>query len=126
MLYEKPSTRTMDEIEAALREVAALHQFGVLHVHDLQRKLREKGIDMPRQVRVFEVCNPFQAKQVLDANPAIANALPCRIAVYEKDGRLIVSTLLPTLLIGMFGNNELLPVAAEVEAVVKAMVDAAA
>ncbi|MBI4890549.1 MAG: DUF302 domain-containing protein [Acidobacteria bacterium] len=126
MLYEKSSTKTMEEIGSALRESAAAHKFGVLHVHDLQQKMREKGVEMERQVCVFEVCNPAQAKIVVEANPAISNALPCRIAVYEKDGRLVVSTMLPTMLIGMFGTEELQPVAAEVEAVLKAMVDAAA
>jgi uncharacterized protein (DUF302 family) len=126
MLYEKPSDKSMPEIELALRDSAARYKFGVLHVHDLRAKLREKGVEMSTQCQVFEVCNPHQAKRVLDANPSMSSALPCRISVYEKEGRLILSTILPTAIMGMFATPELAPAAEEVEAAIKKIIDESA
>ena len=126
MLYEKTSKKTMGEIAAALAESAARHKFGIVHVHDLRQTMRNKGVEFGRQCHVFEVCNPHQAKKVLEANGAVSTALPCRISVYETEAGLTLSTILPTAVMGMFGNPELAPVAEEVEQVIKAMIDEAA
>ena len=126
MLYEKPTAKTIEELEAALRESAARHKFGVLAVLDLQKTMQSKGVDYPRQVAVFEVCNPHQASRALEANPAVSTMLPCRISVYEKDGRLTVATALPASFMAMFGSPALESVGADVEFVLKAMIDEAA
>jgi len=126
MLIEFATGKTIEELDHALREAAARHKFGVLAMHDLQATMQSKGADYGHACRVYEVCNPFHAKRVLDTNPAISTALPCRISVYEQDGQLRVSTLQPTLLIQMYGNPELAPVAQEVEQSMSAMMREAA
>lgn len=126
MLYEKLSQKSLPEIELALRDSAARHHFGVILVHDLQKIMRSKGVDFPRQCSVFEVCNPEQARRVLDAHGAMASLLPCRIAAYETADGLMLSTVLPGEMIRQFNAPDLEPVASEVEAVLQAMIDAAA
>jgi uncharacterized protein (DUF302 family) len=61
----------------------------------------------------------------LEADISIANALPCRIAVYEQDGKVKISTLRPTAVLGMFGRPELEPVAQEVEETLLRIIDTA-
>lgn len=126
MLYEVLSKKSLEELDAALHEAAARHQFGILAVHDLQATMKNKGVDFAKRVLVYEVCNPHQAKAALEANGAVSTALPCRISVYETAEGLKVATLLPTELMKLFGSPELEPVAAEVERVVKAMVNESA
>lgn len=126
MLYEVLSKKPLDELDAALHAAAARHQFGILTVHDLQATMKKKGVDFAKRVLVYEVCNPHQAKAVLEANGAVSTALPCRISVYESAGGYKVATLLPTELMKLFGSPELEPAAAEVERVVKAMIDESA
>ena len=79
MLYQIKSSKSLNEIERGLRESAVRHQFGVIAVHDLQETLKKKGVDLTMECRIYEVCNPVQAKKVLDADGAISTALPCRI-----------------------------------------------
>jgi len=126
MLYERSSTKTFDQIDQALRDSAARHKFGVLAVHDLQQTMRNKGVEFPKKVMVYEVCNPKEASEVLTANGAISTALPCRISVYEAEGGVRLATLLPTALIGLFGEPSLEPVAQRVEQTLKEMMDEAA
>ena len=45
MLYEKLSSKSMAEIDLALRAEAGLHRFGVLHVHDLQQTMKSKDVE---------------------------------------------------------------------------------
>ena len=55
---------------------------------------------------------------------SIANALPCRICVYEQDGRVFVSTIRPTFMLDLFHNKELAGVAREVEDTMIRIIDA--
>ena len=68
-----------------------------------------------RECRIFEVCNPYQAKRVLEKDLSISTALPCRISAFEEGGRIRLATLRPTVLLSMFNAPDLEPVAKEVE-----------
>jgi uncharacterized protein (DUF302 family) len=127
MLYEVKSGRSLNDIDEALRAAAAERKFGVLTVHNLEETMRNKGVEFNGTCLIYEVCNPHQAKKVLEANGAVSTALPCRISVYaDKSGGYRIATLLPTALMKMFGSAELEPVAAEVEHVMKEIIQAAA
>lgn len=125
MLYVKTAKGTVDQTAQKLTTAVAAHKFGVLGVHDLKEKMVAKGVAFGPECRVFEVCNPHQAKKVLESNMAVANALPCRICVYEEHGQTRVSTLRPTALLALFGSNDLQDVAREVEAAITQMIDEA-
>ncbi len=126
MIFEVSSTKSLDEIGRALQEAAARHKFGVIAVHDLKAKMKEKGVDFAGECMIYEVCNPQQAKKVLEANGAVSTALPCRISVYGSGTTHVLATILPTALMKLFSSPELDPVAQEVEDVVVAMMKEAA
>jgi uncharacterized protein (DUF302 family) len=121
MIFELSSSKTLDQIGQGLQESAARHKFGVIAVHDLKETMRKKGVDFAGECMIYEVCNPHQAKKVLEANGAVSTALPCRISVYRSGNVYKLATMLPTVMMKMFGSPELEPVAREVEEVVTAM-----
>ncbi|MCX5770785.1 MAG: DUF302 domain-containing protein [Candidatus Hydrogenedentes bacterium] len=125
MLYARQSENTLDQVIKKLEAAVAAHKFGILGVHDLKEKMAAKGVAFDHECRVFEVCNPIQAKKVLDADMSIANALPCRVCVYEQGGKICVSTIKPTFMLSLFHNDKLQDVAKEVEATIIAIIDAA-
>ncbi len=125
MLFEVASKKSMEEIEKGLEASAAKHQFGIMTVHDLKETMDKKGVEFAGECKIFEVCNPQQAKKVLEENPAVSTALPCRISVYRSGDGYRISTLLPTALMEMFDSPGLAPVAAEVESAMKAMMEEA-
>jgi uncharacterized protein (DUF302 family) len=106
-------------------QAAADNRFGVLGTHDLKQKMADKGVSFGPHCRILEVCNPQQARLVLEANPGISTALPCRIAVFERQGKTVVSTLKPTELLSLFGNPDLHPIAQGAESAIIRMIDAA-
>lgn len=127
MLLTVHSKKTLPEIEQALHESAARHKFGILTTHDLRETMNKKGVEFHSDVRIYEVCNPQQAKKVLEANGAVSTALPCRISVYQApEGGYNLATLQPTVLMQMFGSPALGPVAQEVEQVLQEMMADAA
>ena len=87
----------------------------------------KKGVEFARECLIFEVCQPLQAKKVLDQNMSVSTALPCRISIYEDGGKTMLATLKPTVLLALFNVPQLKQVAQEVEdPIVKIMNVAAA
>ena len=125
MLYVREASGSVDEVITKLEEAAAANQFGVLGVHNLKQKMNAKGVAFGPECRIVEVCNPKKAKSVLETDMSISNALPCRISIYEEGGKVKVSTLRPTAILGLFGRPELEPVAKEVEETMIRIIDAA-
>jgi uncharacterized protein (DUF302 family) len=127
MLSALETTKPIDAVRDDLTKACANHKFGVLGVHDLKAKMKEKGVDFAGECLIFEVCNPQQAKKVLEANPDISAALPCRISVYRTaGGKTKIATLKPTELISVFGTKQLQSVAREVEQTLEAIMKEAA
>jgi uncharacterized protein (DUF302 family) len=126
MLYRVSSDKSLAEVAQGLEAAAQKYKFGILGVHDLQARLREKGVEFDRECQIFEVCNPHQAKKVLEANADVSTALPCRISVYRQGAEVILATLRPTALIGMFQIPGLRGVAEEVEEILVKMMQEAA
>jgi uncharacterized protein (DUF302 family) len=49
-----------------------------------QRDNGEEGVDFSRECLIFEVCQPQQAKKVLEENMSISTMRPCRISLYDE------------------------------------------
>ncbi len=127
MLIVVDSDKPLERLCEALPQACADHAFGVLGTHDLKAKMKEKGVAFAGECRIFEVCNPKAAKQALEAEPLLATALPCRIAVYPAGaGKTRLATIRPTALTGLFSAHGLQPVAAEIEKALEAILNDAA
>jgi uncharacterized protein (DUF302 family) len=126
MLYRIDSSKSLAQVASDLEAAAQKHKFGVLAVHDLKAKMKEKGVEFERDCLLYEVCNPQQAKKVLEANAEISTALPCRIAVYCEGAGVTLATLRPTALLEIFQAPGLRAVAEEVEKSIIAMMQEAA
>ncbi len=125
MLYERETTGTVAQVSEKLEAAAAANKFGVLGTHDLKERMAAKGVQFGPECRIIEVCNPHQAKLVLERNMAISTAMPCRISVYQAGPRVRVAMIRPTAALGMFGNPDLEPVARDVENTMIRIIDAA-
>ncbi len=115
MLFEIESAKMIDQVCHDLEKAVVEYNFGVMTVHNLKETMKKKGVEFDRECRIFEVCNPHQAKRVLEKNMEISTALPCRISVFTDAGKVKLATLKPTALVAQFNVPELQTVAKEVE-----------
>jgi uncharacterized protein (DUF302 family) len=126
MYYIVETAKPFEQAAADLQDAVTRNGFGVLHVHDLGATLRSKGIAFDQQCKVFEVCNPGQAAQVLSADMRLNMALPCRISVFTDKGRTKIGLIRPgQMLADLSQDPAIVQVAAEVEASTIRMVDEA-
>jgi uncharacterized protein (DUF302 family) len=120
---DKSVSRATVDLETAVKK----HGFGVLHVHDLKQTLANKGFTLPSECRIYEICQPAQALKVLTADMNLNMALPCRVSVYEQNGRTRIGTIRPTEMLGLLSEDSALAaIAHEVDTTIEAIIDEAA
>ena len=126
MLLKVSTDKTVSNTASALQAAVQANHFGVMQVHNLKETMIKKGVDFDRECLIFEVCQPQQAKRVLEENMSVSTALPCRISIYEEGGKTILATLKPTVLLAMFNTPQLKEVAQEEEATIAKIMEEAA
>ena len=127
--YEVMVNKSFDDAIVSLKDSLSKHSFGVLWELNFKDKLREKGLSFESNFKILEVCNPKQAKEVLDKHLEVGYFLPCKIVVYEKNNSVYMGMIKPSELIALTvkeGSAETLQIAEDVEKVLKAAIDMAA
>lgn len=124
MKYIVTSEKSVDEVCQAMETAVPDHKFGIVGVHDLKATMAKKEVAFDEEVRVFEVCNPHKAKAVLEIDPDLSIALPCRISVYSDKGVTKIGMVEPVkLLQALNPDHELVEVASDVENASKAIIE---
>ena len=126
MLVTMSTDKSVTEAAAALEAAVTANHFGVMQVHNLKETMARKGIEFAHECLIFEVCQPQQAKKVLEQNMSVSTGLPCRISIYEEGGKTVLATLKPTVLLAMFNAPNLAEAAAEVESTILKIMEEAA
>lgn len=115
MLHKVQSKKSFEKAISDLKESLSNYKFGVLWELNFKDKLQEKGVDFDYDYVILEVCNPLQAKSVLEKNLDVGFFLPCKLVVYEQSGEVIIGMMKPKEFIRKFDDEELTVVAAQVE-----------
>ena len=115
--FTDAAERVRDELKA--------EGFGILCEIDVQATLKEKLDVDGEPYLILGACNPPLAHQALEAEPDLGTLLPCNVVVYRRDGTTHVSAIDAERMLSIVGNDELLPVAAEVRRRLAAVVERA-
>src|SRR5512145_2270831 len=106
LAYLKTSEKPFEALVTALEEAAVKRNFRVLHKHNIQATLAEKGFELSPYT-VIEVCNSGFAHKILTKEKTVGMMLPCRIAVYEDAGVKNVLLMRPSLISEMMPGADL-------------------
>ncbi|GAB6138397.1 DUF302 domain-containing protein [Halanaerobaculum tunisiense] len=113
--YTVETDKEIEEAISSLKKKLKSENFGVLWEFDIKDKLQEKGLDFDQEYHVLEVCNPKEAKKVLNYNQLTGYFLPCKIVIYEDSGTTKVGLPKPTSLIGLANDSSLTEIAEDIE-----------
>ena len=112
--YKKKTSKKFDETVARIEELTASKQFRVLHVHDVQATLAEKGLERG-PMKIVEICSAKFAHRALGLNHDVGLFMPCKINVYTENGETVVSAMRPSMISEFFAEKELKELADEVD-----------
>jgi uncharacterized protein (DUF302 family) len=112
-----PYEVALERITAALQEQG----FGVLTSIDVQQTLKKKLDRDFRRYVILGACNPHLADRALHAELEIGLLLPCNVVVYEREpGTSTVAAMAPLPAMGLIGNPDVVAVAKEADARLRA------
>jgi uncharacterized protein (DUF302 family) len=113
--YTVITDKSIDVAIHSLEESLKQEKFGVLWIFDIKEKLQEKGLEFLKEFKVLEVCNPVEAQRVLNQNEMAGYFLPCKIVVYEHEGKTKIGMPRPTSLISLLNDEEMKTFAKDIE-----------
>lgn len=125
VFYEKETGKSLQAAIHSLTENLKSGGFGVLWQLNFKDKLAEKGLEFKDDFVVLEVCNPKQAKEVLEHNIHIGYVLPCKMVVRSEGDKTYIGMTNPEILIGLFDSPELMGVAKQVAGTLRKAIEAA-
>jgi uncharacterized protein (DUF302 family) len=118
---QQPFAETVERVRDELKQEG----FGVLCEIDVQATLKEKlGVDGEPYL-ILGACNPPLAHRALEAEPDLGTLLPCNVIVYRRAGETHISAVDAEQMLSIVGNNELVPIAADVRRRLAAVVERA-
>ncbi|MDP2684348.1 MAG: DUF302 domain-containing protein [bacterium] len=96
----------------------------VLHVHDVQKTLAEKGFQK-KPFKIVEFCSAKYASEFLEADIKIGLCLPCKINVYEKENEIFISGMRPIILSQLFSDVDLGEKPKEIDKIIQSIINCA-
>jgi uncharacterized protein (DUF302 family) len=112
-----------DEAVTRVREALTSEGFGVIAEIDVRKTMKEKlGVD-GRPYVILGACRPQSAHAALGVEPDVGLLLPCNVVVYETDSGTRVAAVNAGAMLGMVGNEELGPIADDIQARLGRVID---
>ncbi len=97
--YKKILDMSFEEALDEVRLVFAESGFWVVSNVDVTSKVQEKIDPSFPKYNIFWVCNPELGYKYMQEDMDLWVFMPCSVAIYEQDGRVVVSVWLPDAMI---------------------------
>lgn len=120
--YTVVTEKSFDQAVEAVEKETKTAGFRVLYIHDVTATLKEKELEI-EPYKIIEICNAKSAYSVLKADPKIGLCLPCKINVYQKDGKIYISGMRPIVLPQFFPQANLGNLPTEVDTIIRGIID---
>jgi len=98
MKYVIETDKNLEEACLSLEKTIDSSDFGILHMHNMEETMQNKGVILGESCCVYEICNPHLAKKVLDIDMSANMLLPCRVSVYTEKGKTKIGMVNPSSL----------------------------
>jgi len=120
--YTVATAKNFNSVVESVEGEIAKAGMRVLHIHDVQKTLAEKGFERD-PFKIVEFCNAKYANDFLNADIKIGLCLPCKINVYVKDGQTFISGMRPIILSQFFPNADLGEKPKEIDQIIRNIID---
>ncbi len=121
--YKRQVNLPYDKAVAKVREELGKEGFGVLTEVDVKATLKKKLNAEFDDYIILGACNPPFAYQALQVVKDVGLMMPCNVVVFADKGQTFVEAVTPTVLMNLIQNENLRPVAEQIEAKLKKVVD---
>ncbi|MDP2846154.1 MAG: DUF302 domain-containing protein [Candidatus Methanoperedens sp.] len=125
--YSKETKLNVKSAVEKLTKDLTDNKWGVLSLIDVKKILAEKLKIEYTDYVILDVCNPGLAHSGISINKQAGLILPCKIAVYDENGKTRISLYKPTIALStassLAGYDKLSKLAIEAEESLKKIID---
>ena len=119
--YIVETNKSFDDAVVSVLKAVEQKGWALFQIYDVKERLAAKGFNQ-KPLKIIEICSGKYANQFLNKNRLISLCMPCKINVLEKNGKVKIVGMKPTIISKFFPevNQE---EAKEVEKDLKEIVD---
>ncbi|MDF1518616.1 MAG: DUF302 domain-containing protein [Lutibacter sp.] len=99
------SKQPIETIAQEVSKECENHKFALLQTYVYHDIVKEKGFPIKRKVFIYEICQAKTAALMLTSNPEFSIFMPCKIALYEDEGKTIISTMNMEIMLNAVKSN---------------------
>lgn len=105
MMTENESKFNFEQTDSIFQAAVKNQGWSISTVHDFQKTMKKFNNDVAA-VKVYELCHPDHASKILKNDNArkVSSLMPCRVSIYEKGDKVIVSRMNTGLISKVFGG----------------------
>ncbi|MEK6979364.1 MAG: DUF302 domain-containing protein [Candidatus Micrarchaeota archaeon] len=104
-IFSKITEKLFDDAVVSVMKNIEKKSWAIFAVYDIRERLAAKGFSHGN-MKIIEFCSAKNADMVLTKNPFISICMPCRISVFETDGKTIISSMKPLAMGSFFKGIE--------------------
>ena len=123
--YNVNTDRAFTDVVKDVEKLAGEHNFRILHVHDVQATLAEKGFKR-EPLKIMEICNSKFAHEALQKDITVSLFMPCKINVYTEGGKTKIKAMRPAAIAEFLPEAGLAELARGVDKIIVDIVDRSA
>ena len=95
----------IEKIAKRVPEAFEKHHFALLQTYVYHEIVESKGFPIKRKVYIYEICQAKTAAKMLTDYPHFSIFMPCILAVYEENGKTVISTMNMEMMLNAVSSN---------------------
>ncbi|MBS3099194.1 DUF302 domain-containing protein [Candidatus Pacearchaeota archaeon] len=119
--YIVETEKSFDEAVVSVLKAVESQGWTLFNVYDMRERLAAKGFEQ-KPLKIIEFCSGKYANSFLKKNKLISLCMPCKINVFEENGKVKIVGMKPTIMSEFFKEIKK-EEAEEVEKVIKEIIN---
>jgi len=119
--YIVETEKKFDEAVISVLKEVEKKGWNLFNIYDVKERLAAKGFEQ-KPLKIIEICSGKHANNFLNKNKLISLCMPCKINIFEENGKIKIVGMKPTIMSKFFKEIKK-EEAEEVEKDIKEIID---
>ena len=99
--YIVETEKKFDEAVISVLKEVEKKGWNLFNIYDVKERLAAKGFEQ-KPLKIIEICSGEHANNFLNKNKLISLCMPCKINIFEENGKIKIVGMKPTIMSKFF------------------------
>jgi len=99
--YIVETEKKFDEAVISVLKEVEKKGWNLFNIYDVKERLAAKGFEQ-KPLKIIEICSGKHANNFLNKNKLISLCMPCKINIFEENGKIKIVGMKPTIMSKFF------------------------